>query len=231
MVLVAMPKEKNGVLNSLFTNEEGSIKRKLENPPLNAGQIRYAGWDLRTLDQGKIIDAKYVRVQNSDRKIIDLYDDGTLIFTGLADDRFLAHASQSGLRINSIALVEIVYNFLSFYKEVINDLSIKPDSISVQFKFLNMHLNDLKSYLVAGAMDAWDIEVDRHIAPRNDVILEEPIDFKVEKFTNNQIGEMTYKVLEKIYLHFGVPLDDGKIPYVKMENDIRIIDLEQIRKK
>ena len=146
IILVAYPKEKIGELKSLFTNEEGSIKRKLENPPLNAGKIRYAGWGIETLDQGKILEGQFVRVQNGDRKTIDLYQDGTLIFTGLADEKFLAHASENGLRINSIALIELVYNFLSFYYEVINDLTIKPNTTLVEFRFHNMHLDDKKSY-------------------------------------------------------------------------------------
>lgn len=227
LVLIATPKEKLGELKSLFTNEEGSIKRKLENPPLNAGQLRYGGWDLRTLDQGKIIDAQFVRVQNGDRKIIDLYNDGTLIFTGLADDDFLAHASQDGLRINSVALVELVYNFISFYKEVINDLSVIPNSISMQFRFLNMHLNNEKSYLVPGKAD--DISPYKYDAPSDDLFSRESLDFRVEDFNKEKIGEMAYKLLEKIYLCFSVPLDAGNIPYIKVENLAISVDIEAIK--
>jgi len=231
IILIASPKEKLGELKSLFTNEEGGIKRKLENPPLNAGQIRYAGWDLRTLDQGKIIEGQFVRVQNGDRKIIDLYNDGTLIFTGLADERFLAHASGDGLKINSIALIELVYNFVSFYKEVINDFSIKPNTILAQFRFINMHLDDKKSYLVEGPSDALFSSPWKHEAPLSDYSLEPLIDFKAEDFEAEKIGEIAYKIIEKIYLWFGIPLDSGNIPYVKIENSIPSIDLEVIKRK
>lgn len=230
ITLIAYPKEKSGDLKSLFSNEEGSIKRKLENPPLNAGQIRYGGWDLRTLDRGKIIEGQFVRFQNNDRKIIDLYNDGTLIFTGLADERFLAHASQDGLRINSIALIELVYNFISFYRDVINDLTVKPGYISVEFRFFNMHLDNKKSYLVEGPIDAM-FHINKYEALDNNYTLETPIDFKVEDFELGKIGEIAYKVIEKIYLWFGVPLDTGNIPYIKIENSVASIDVEQIRKK
>ncbi|MEO0131293.1 MAG: ATP-binding protein, partial [candidate division WOR-3 bacterium] len=70
IVLAAYPEEKLGKLKSLFTNEEGSIKRKLENPPLNAGRIRHAGWSLETLDIGKIIKGQFVRVQSGNTKTI-----------------------------------------------------------------------------------------------------------------------------------------------------------------
>lgn len=230
IILIAYPKEKSGELKSLFTNEEGSIKRKLENPPLNAGKIRYAGWSLETLDQGKIIEGQFVRVQNGDRKTIDLYQDGTLIFTGLADERFLAHASEDGLRINSIALIELVYNFISFYREVINDLTIKPDIISVEFRFINMHLDGKKIYLIEGPIDAL-FTGDQHEAPRDNYSLDVPINFNVKEFEAGKTGEIAYKVVEKIYLWFGISLDSGKIPYIKIENLVPSIDIEVIKKK
>ncbi len=228
IILIAYPKEKSGELKSLFTNEEGSIKRKLEDPPLNAGKIRYAGWSLETLDRGKIIEGQFVRVQSGDRKTIDLYNDGTLIFTGLADERFLAHASRDGLRINSIALIELVYNFISFYREVINDLTIKPSIISVEFRFLNMHLDGKKTYLIEGPIDALFADGKRE-AFQDNYSLETPIDFNVKDFEGGKTAEIAYKVVEKIYLWFGIPLDKRNIPYTKTENSVVSIDIEQIR--
>jgi len=230
LMLIAYPKEKQGKLKSLFINEEGSIKRKLEDPPLNAGKIRYAGWSLETLDKGRIIERQFVRVQSGDTKTIDLYQDGTLIFTGLADEEFLAHASEDGLRINSIGLIEIVYNFISFYREVINDLTIKPSIISVEFRFLNMHLDGKKTYLIEKAIEA-TFAGEKHEAPQDNYSLETPIDFNVQDFELGKTAEITYKVVEEIYLWFGIPLDKENIPYTKIENSVVSIDIEQIRKK
>ncbi|MGB9762453.1 MAG: helix-turn-helix domain-containing protein [Minisyncoccia bacterium] len=229
-ILIAYPKEKLGELKSLFTSEEGSIKRKLEDPPLNAGKIRYAGWSLETLDRGRIVEGQFVRVKSGDTKIIDLYKDGTLIFLGLADENFLAWSSNDGLRINPIAVVELIYNFISFYREVINDLTIKPSIISVEFRFFNMHLDGKKSYLVPGPIDALS-PFNTYEAPANNYSSETPIDFKVEDFETEKTAEIAYKVVEKIYLWFGIPLDKGNIPYTKIENAVVSIDIEQIRKK
>lgn len=230
IILIACPKEKLGELKSLFTNEEGSIKRKLEDPPLNAGKIRNSGWSLKTLDRGRIIEGQFVRVQDGDLKTIDLYNDGTLIFSGLADERFLAHASQDGLRINSIALIELVYNFVSFYREVVNDLTVKPSTISIEFRFLNMHLNNEKSYLTKGPID-FLFSNDKYYAPANNYFPEIPIDFDVKYFDVGKTAEIAYKLVEKIYLWFGIPIDKGNIPYTKIENSVMSIDVEQIRKK
>jgi hypothetical protein len=217
---------KNNVveLKSLFTDAEGSIKRKLEDPPVNAGQIRSGGWSLDTLDRGKIIEGQLVKVMNG-VKTIDLYKDGTLVFTGLADEEFLAWASKDGLKINSLALIELVYNFISFYREVINDLSEQPNMISIKFGFINMWLNDKKSYIVPGPIGAL-FTFNKYNAPRNEYF-SESIDFDAKAF---DIGKIAYKIVEGIYLWFGIPLNNRNIPYTKklMDSSI-IIDVDQIK--
>jgi predicted phosphohydrolase len=215
---------KNNVveLKSLFTDVEGSIKRKLENPPVNAGKIRSGGWSLETLDRGKIIEGQLVRVMHG-VKIIDLYKDGTLVFTGLANEEFLAWASKDGLKINSLALIELVYNFISFYKEVIDDLSEQPSMISVKFGFINMWLNNKKSYLVPGPTGSL---FNKYDAPQNKYF-SEPIDFNIKVFNKSKIA---YKVVEEIYLCFGIPLNNRNIPYTKKLKDSSIIiDVDQIK--
>jgi len=215
---------KNNVveLKSLFTDVGGSIKRKLENPPVNAGKIRSGGWSLETVDRGKIIKGQLVRVMHG-VKTIDLHKDGTLVFTGLANEEFLAWASKDGLKINSLALIELVYNFISFYKEVINDLSEQPSMISVKFGFINMWLNNKKSYLVPGPTGSL---FNKYDAPQNKYF-SEPIDFNIKVFNKSKIA---YKVVEEIYLCFGISLNNRNIPYTKKLKDSSIIiDVDQIK--
>jgi len=223
-VIILVTYIKNNVveLKSLFTDTEGSIKRKLENPPINAGQVRSRGWSLETLDRGRIIEGQLVRVMNG-VKTIDLYKDGALVFTGLADEEFLAWASKDGLKINSLALIELVYNFISFYREVINDLSEQPNMISIKFGFVNMWLNDKKSYLTPGPIGVF---CDKHDAPQ-DEYFSEPIDFDIKVFDKSKIA---YEFVKGIYLWFGIPLDNKNIPYTKkLENSSTIIDINQIK--
>jgi hypothetical protein len=227
-VLTACPNGGSGELLSLFTNKEDGIKKKLEAPPLNAGKIRYSGWDMQTLDQGKIIDGQFVRVQNGERKTIDLYKDGVLIFTGLADGDFLAHASDDGLKINSIALIEIVYNFVSFYKEVIDDLSAKPESVSIEFKFINMLFGSQATYLVEGQAGQL-FDSNKHDAQSNEFY--DVINVSIKDLGEGKFGEITYEIVKKIYLKFGAPIDSGVIPYTKEQNSVISIDIEQIKKK
>jgi len=222
IILIAYIKNNVVELKSLFTDVEDSIKRKLENPPVNAGKIRSGGWSLETLDRGKIIEGQLVRVIHG-VKTIDLYKDGTLVFAGLADEGLLAWASKDGLKINSLALIELVYNFISFYKEVINDLSKQPNMISVKFGFINMWLNDKKSYLVPGPIGSF---FNKYNAPRNKYF-SEPVDFNIKVFDKSKIA---YEFAKEIYLWFGIPLNNRNIPYTKKLRDSSIIiDVAQIK--
>ena len=218
IILSAYSKDVKGKLKTLFTEKENSIKRQLEIPPI----IRHGGWSLETLDGGKIIERQLVRVMNS-VKIVDLYKDGTLVFAGLADEEFLSWASKDGLKINSLALIELVYNFISFYKEVINDLSEQPSMISVKFGFINMWLNNKKSYLVPGPIGSL---FNKYDAPQNKYF-SEPINFNIKVFNK---GKIAYEFVKEIYLWFGIPLNNRNIPYKKkLEDSSTIIDIDQIK--
>ena len=219
IILAAYSKDGKGELKTLFTEKENSIKRQLERPPI----IRHGGWSLETLDRGKIIEGQLVRVMNG-VETIDLYKDGTLVFIGLADEEFLAWASKDGLKINSLALIELVYNFISFYKEVINDLSEQPNMISVKFAFINMWLNDKKNYLTPGPIGGFFY--DKHDAPQ-DKYFSEPINFNIKGFNESKIA---YEFVKEIYLWFGTPLNNGNIPYTKkLKDSSTIIDIDQIK--
>ena len=228
IILIAYPENRLEGLKSLFTNTEDSIKRKLEKPPT----IRYGGWSLETLDQGKIIKGQLVRVTNGDVKTIDLYKDGNLIFAGLADNNFLAWGeNKSNTCIHPLALIELIYNFILFYSNVINDFVKRPNTISIKFGFKNMHLENQKNYLIPGSINSiaymFDIGHNKRFAPENEHF-SEPINFDVKNF---DIPKIAYKVTKEIYLWFGIPLDNGNIPYTKkLEDSSVIIDVNQIKK-
>ena len=97
-------------LKTIFLSTPDSIRKKLENPPI----LRYGGWNLRTLDQAKILRGEMIRVGNGKRIIIDLYRDGTMVFAGQGDHQFLAWHDEAKQKINPVALVEILYEFLLF---------------------------------------------------------------------------------------------------------------------
>ena len=204
-----------GKLKTIFSTAEGSIRRWLENPPV----LRYLGWSLETLDRARIIGGEMIRVRNGDRKVIDLYRDGSLIFVALADHNFLGQdSSRDAPRITPLALIEATYNFINFYKLVLADFKEQPEEISIRVDFRNMHLHGIKTHLNPFN---WADESGRKYAPNNNGTITK--DFRVEDF---HVGIIAFEVLKEIYLWFG--WEEDKIPYTKTEGELKMVDPEAI---
>ena len=227
IVLIAYINNDSRELSSIFSDTEGSIRRKLENPP----KIRYAGWDLGTLDRAKIIEGRLLRVMNGNRKTIDLYRDGTLIFAGLSDEDFLCWANKlddlkKEIKINSLALIELIYSFLNFYKDVLADFNPIANKYSVKFGFKNLWLNSYKNYMVPGQIHSIDYQspYNKHFAPK-DEYFSEAFHFEVNEF---ELENIAYEIVKEIYLWFGISPEGNSIPYTKTKGSKILIDKEQI---
>ena len=220
-IISAYPKQTT-ILKTIFNTSGDGIRKALENPPI----LRQAGWSLETLDRAKIVRGEMIRVTNGNRKVIDLFRDGVLIFAGLADGKFLAWGkSEEKPKISSIGIVELVYNFVSFYQMVLQDCNQPPQSFSVRIDVKNMHLNGVKNYLSPYTSQSFsqmfdDME-DAKEAPDNEHSI--VIDFNTENFN---VGKIAFEVLKEFYLWFG--LEEDKIPYVKEEGGIKMVNPEAI---
>ena len=207
-------------LKTIFLSAEKSIRRRLEQPPI----LRAHGWGLNTHDQAKIFRGEMIRVTNGDRKVIDLYRDGTLVFVGLADHNFLAWPDEKKQKLNPLAIVEVIYGYFSFYKLVLEDLEKRPDNITMRVDFRNLHKGGLKSGLVPYALNTYGqlFDDEKKLAPENYVTL-------LRSFATKDFdpGAMGYEIVKEIYLWFGI--EEDKIPYVKNENGLRIIDVDGIK--
>lgn len=209
-------------LKTVFLKAENSLMRKLENPP----EFRYAGWDLGTLDQAQIREGKFVRVRNGERKIIDLYEDGSLVFCALANDEFLAWGSTQGsFKLNSLALIESISNFCNFYSEVLEDFNYVTGNLCFCFSFNNLWIDDKKYFLVPYAVGTCGFSFggDKQEAHESS-IFSEPIVIDAINFRAELVA---YQIVEKIYLWFGFSTD--KIPYKKNDNGNNVIDFEKIK--
>lgn len=220
MVLSAYPVPASE-LRTLFVGTNDSIRRRLEKPPT----LRYAGFDLETGDQAQSIGGEKVRVANGDRKILELYRDGTFVFVCRADDWFLAWASPKGeQRLNPLALVESMYSFTDFYRHVIGDLKKAPTEIHFRVDLRNLHERGVKTTLAphAASSAAQRFGIDLREAPENDKTF-------AKSFPANTYDPAiaTYELVREIYIWFGVY--ENEIPYVKSEGDAQMIDVEVIR--
>ncbi|MFA7653443.1 MAG: hypothetical protein WCX97_00155 [Candidatus Magasanikbacteria bacterium] len=215
-VLAAYPSGQSE-LKTVFSSSPDSIKSRLENPPV----IRNMGWSLETLDQAHIIRGEYIRVTNGTRKTIDLYRDGTLIFACSADDKFLARGEiDNALALVSLAVIEAVYNFVSFYKVVLADFEINPTEVRFGVRLGNMHLGNVKNGLIPHDVKTYGYMFgdDFTFAPSDNWMKLLP-SFKVDEL---DVGKVAFKIVREIYLWFG--FDDSMIPYAKVDEEHKIID-------
>jgi hypothetical protein len=207
-------------LKTLFSTKPGSIRRKLENPEM----LRPNGWDLQTGDAAQTVGGEMARVANGDRKVLELYRDGTLILIVRADDWFLAWATPKDLqRINPLALAEVAYSFVSFYEDVIADLTTPPAKVHFRIDLRNMCDREPYASLVPHQLGsiAQMFGDGARIAPQNDATLRE-----VTSAANYNAASVAYQLVREIYIWFG--LNEEQIPYVTFVNGLGAIDVSAI---
>jgi hypothetical protein len=211
--------DKPNNLKSFAAPQNGS-RFLVENPPT----LRWGGWSLDTHSRSEIIKGELIRAKEDDYKTIELHRDGSLIFAAAADGRFLSWGKKWGNndKINQVALIEVVLNFVELYQKISLDLEEKPQSGFIRIELSNLHKDEIKSCLAAYSIGHFLTSRDVKTAPEDSFIKTVKFDFD-----NFDGGQIAFKVLREIYLWFG--FDEGKIPYSKTENDSKVIDPEQIK--
>ncbi len=214
-------------LHNLFESGEGTLWWKLENPT----NLRPHGWSLETLDRARIVKGEKLVVQNGDRKTIELYEDGTLLFKATAEKDFLSWSDShksGGVRINALPLIEAAYNFVAFYSVILNELNPKPKRIIFRIDGKNLQSNNEKIYLVPYAYGTagFYFESDGKDAPENEFSKQFEVDVNDSTL---DVGGITFKIAEKIFGWFG--FEKKTIPYSKNVDSVWRIDSEQITKK
>lgn len=216
LIIVAYTYEK--VTLPAWSDSRSELIRILEEPP----KLRRSGWDLYIGKRSKIIKGELRRSVDEGYKILDLYRDGTLIFGVIAERDYLTWGQvPNDLKINSLALIETVYNFVTLYKIITDNFTHKPSELFARIKLHDLHLNKEKSFMVPDAVGA--ISVRRYDAPDNDFDTIEAFD--PNKFT---LGSVAYEIVQEVYLWFG--MDSRMIPYVNERNGVKEIDPAQFPK-
>jgi len=227
-ILSAIPQERCKI-KGIFESKNSSIMELLRNP----GNLRDGGWDLTTLDFPRIVKGEYLEIGGG-RKLIHLYEDGTLIFRVSADHKLLGWPKleeefKRFPRINSLALIEITLNFVNFYRTIVSNLNKEVNKIQFRAEFKNIFLeNNNKLYLTPSHIEsvAWDTENRKKYAQENN--MKQEIIIETEQI-KEKYQHVTYEIIKSIYLWFG--LLENEIPYSSQDkNDKKYIDEKLIKK-
>jgi hypothetical protein len=216
MILAAMPRQA-AELNTIFSEQPESIRRKLESPP----KLRASGWDLPTLDSAKILRGELIRVVERGRMIVDLYRDGTFILGGQIHRNFLAWSDKTDSHLHPLAMIELTVNFTRFYRLVLEDFRTPPQDIALRVELHNMHLEGEKTKLGSGPVATyWPLSGGRE-APtdswHNEIVI------PAESYDPDRAA---YLLMRELYLWFGY--SDEAIPYAKDTSEGKVIDADQI---
>lgn len=217
MFLIAAP-QPFVEIEGIFGTEKTGIRHLLENPP----SLRLGGWDLETGTSSQIIKGKLVRTLIHERKVLELYKNGVALFSARADQEFLCWGSEDG-RINPVALIETVLNFLHFYRDVIPYMKPQPDYLLITLGIANLQTAPLNHLLPHGIKSlAFVVNTRGANAPENG--FETQVRVQIPEFLPQKAA---YDLVKEVYLWFGY--EESKVPYVKRHDNTAIIDETQIQ--
>lgn len=208
-------------LQTFLSEGEGSIRRILQEPPV----IRENGWDMRTVGRPQLVENELLRVTNTGRKIVELHRNGVLTFAAHIDEYFLAWDHKPGLRLNPLALAEVVLSFCLLYERVLRDLRVTPKSVEMVVEMHSLHFNEKRTFLPEGPVGSRDWEwgtYDRNEAPSDQLAIK--IDVAVSDFSSPRVS---YALLREIYAWFGYA--EESVPYTSIDAEGPYVDAEKIR--
>lgn len=197
-----------------FFSEDNPYAKLLKDPPY----LRYMGWNMLTLDHPKIIDGQAWEVRNGDRKTFRFYRDGSFVAVVYADNSFLGWGQsdedfQGNPRLNSLAVIEYVYEFVELYRNMLSNLD-NAREIRFDVSIKNSKVGDKHLYAVAQKIN------DPFYGLMGETG-ELKKDFEAQIFVNFQIDNkdsskfVAFKILEDLFSRFSIP--SNKIPYTSVD--------------
>jgi hypothetical protein len=211
LTLTAYPTELTE-LRTIFQPQQPSIYWRLEHPP----RPRRDGWDMATLDEARIIDGTFLRVQNGNRMLLELYRGGLFLFAGQAEAHFYCWGRRPDEpKINSLALIEATLNFAEFYGLVVADMEPEPAEFQVEIDFRNLLKDGIPTFMMPDSIrdfnqqfgtgqhfNAPGAQARRSVLLQRELMLDGPA--------------AAYRIVREIYVWFG--MNEQQIPYVRSED-------------
>jgi hypothetical protein len=228
LILATSPKDKISLPDSFF-EKEGAFFNLLKNP----SYLRYAGWNLRTLNMPRLKNGEFWEVTNGDRKIVRLYSDGSFITLASIGPDFLGwRQEKTPAVLHALATIEFIYEFVELYRLVL--ATALKEGIKINACRFKVGMRDLiteseKLKLRPYEANTWGFMVDSMgeiYEVETDFIKEESQDVAENIFDPKYVA---YKLVGVLFRQFGVPLN--MIPYAKAdESGKKFIDIDKIKR-
>jgi hypothetical protein len=193
-------------LSGLYSSSKSAEYKAISEPPA----YRQHGFDLNPHTPVQYVRGELIRRVTKQRKGLELWQDGILIFVGRSDEGFLGWAvprKEENLYINNYVLTEVISLFLVLTIQIFSGTQNPPEKVRVSFGFMREMVEgatyELSEHPVSPGIAAFQGQ----IVPAENKIFS--IDFELK----DAIPEVeALKLLKEIYHWFGIT--DEQIPYV-----------------
>jgi hypothetical protein len=207
-----------------YSNEVAAL---LADPP----RFRDYGFDLSTLDTPHLVHGDCLEVRNGDRKVIQLYQDGTFILKCAADATFLGWGVKDAQwpknpRLNPVPVVEINASFVVAYAKLLAYLVQPPGFVLFRLELRNAIVNNERLYLTqhyAGGIQnvfrprRWEVQQENS---------EKRLTVSAHLVTDSP-QRVAGQIVEAFAGFFDMVGDD--IPFSKMEDGFRVVDIDALK--
>jgi len=200
---------------SIFESHRSPVAELMTKPP----ELRSSGWDVLCGLNPRIIEGKFLRNGESDRRVLDVYPDGTMVFVACINEDLLAWGSKTGSRLHPLALAESVWGACAFYKALMQLFDHSVESIKYQLHMRNLIACNLPTTLPphqVGSM-SFKYPMDDHSSDQDTMFSQGG--FEVVTFTPEGAA---FEILRSIYLWFG--FSEQEMPYVTREDNQKSMD-------
>jgi len=194
-------------------NSYDGIRRSITN--LN-NRLREEGW---TLLDDTDLDTNLpdlIEVENYSRKL-SLYRDGTTIYACTLER---ISPIENSSKIIPIALVEVVYQFVEFYKQIVNQIDGNFEKIHIRIELNNLDKENIETKLPLKMI--FYNPFPTKVAPDKSMKRE------IEESKNFDTSALAYKIIKEIYEWFGFAEEQEPQHTIIDENGIGKIDIASI---
>lgn len=165
-------------------------------------------WGIRTGGAARFVDGDFVQTE-SYRQVVNLYRDGELIIAVQIDSYSLAWSDNTNSRLHPLAFVEFVTNTLGFFRLVLADMRIEPQTLQIEIRLRNLLRDSLGTLLPAGPINNLGWASGFKLAPSAE--WSRTIVVAASSYDPTRAA---FLLLREVYVWFGHP--EEAIPYTHM---------------
>ena len=190
---------------TIFESRRSPVANVMTSPP----ELRKTGWDVLCGLNPKNIGGKLLRNGESDRRVLDVYPDGTVVFVAQISEDLLAWGSKTGSRLHPLALTESLWGICAFYRELSKHFDKEPEKVTCHLELQNLLLDDVPTTLPPHQVGSMSFHYSIHDHQADDKMCLAKAQIEWKDFVAEIVA---YSLVRAIYLWFD--FTEAEIPYV-----------------